>query len=85
MAGRSVVVARRKLGGCGNVGDGGARLDLRESKEVGLLRGTRGRAVCFHFGFIIYFLSLLEDTMPGTACAGRISRRLSDPRHVNSC
>lgn len=73
------------MGGCGKVGEGGARLGLRESKEVCLLGGARGRAVCLHFGFIIYFSSLLEDTMPGTACAGCISRRLSDPRHVNSC
>lgn len=64
MAGRSVVVAGEKeMGGCGKVGEGGARLGLRESKEVCLLGGARGRAVCLHFGFIIYFSSLLEDTM----------------------
>lgn len=73
------------MGGCGKVGEGGARLGLREWKEVGLLGGAGGRAVCFHFGFIIDFLSLLEDTMTGTASAERISRRLSDPRRVNSC
>lgn len=30
----------------------------------------------------LYFSSPLEETMPGTTCAGYISRRLSDPRRA---
>lgn len=83
----AAAVVRRKVRRCGEVGEGGASLGLREreSKEVCPPGEIRGRANAFTLVcFIIYFPSLLEETVLGMACAGDVSRRLNDPRHVNS-
>lgn len=53
------------MGGCGKVGEGGARLGLR---EVGLLGGTRGRE---QYASILALLYIFSPSWR-TPCLGRL-------------